>query len=480
MESARVSSSTPPEESTALESILEPSMTCKEFFNSTWQRSCAIFPAADRSQDDKQRQPSMKNNPYVSLIQNGWSTMLDMMDESMEREAQIGDKEKEESASECALFFQQQSPLSLDERASLYNNSGYAAYLDGCSLVHNHADLLSPALASLCEDLQKSFPHAYCNTYLTAPDSQAVSEHADDRDVLVIQVHGSKEWTVFQRIPIPYPYPEEQVGKGGLSVPPEVLQGPVLINKTLQPGDVLYMPRGYVHRARCSSGAPSFHVTVALATHDWTLAGQLAQHTERLLRNVGDYRMALPRVHCSQNWDDVSSEGKEHLQQLVDEAFNTLKKQTTAQIIHESLQNKVQTHNERAFGKRQHVLQRDAKKCALIQNDAVVGPNATRKVTLDSFIRISSDEEKKSVTAALLPGANRPGLQVRECIADDVMILLQKMRSNAKKKYRVGDLRKTLAEAEVITDSRLCDLSLLSFVKQCVALGAFALEQNNI
>ena len=35
---------------------------------------------------------------------------------------------------------------------------------------------------------------------------------------------------------------------------------------TLRRGDVLYMPRGYVHEARTAGSGGSFHVTVAIST----------------------------------------------------------------------------------------------------------------------------------------------------------------------------------------------------------------------
>jgi hypothetical protein len=99
--------------------------------------------------------------------------------------------------------FRQQESLSTKEIMKLYGGNLFAAYLDGCSVVLNHADWLCPYMASLCLDLQKQFPHVYANTYLTPPDSQAVNAHADDRDVLVIQVFGKKHWKVYQNVPIP-------------------------------------------------------------------------------------------------------------------------------------------------------------------------------------------------------------------------------------------------------------------------------------
>ena len=179
------------------------------------------------------------------------------------------------------LLFRNQTVLDATERAVYHDTNVWAAYLDGCSVVLNHADAVSPWLAALCDDLQQhAFPHAYANTYLTPPGAQTAPPHADDRDVLVIQVVGAKQWTVYSNIPIPFPYPHEQVGKEGLAVPPHVLEGPKTLNQvTLEAGDVLYIPRGQVHQAQAAATTqePSFHVTIALATHDWTLAGMLSQ-----------------------------------------------------------------------------------------------------------------------------------------------------------------------------------------------------------
>ena len=48
------------------------------------------------------------------------------------------------------------------------------------------------------------------------------------------------------------------------------MQKKPLLECVLQPGDVLYMPRGFVHEAFCPSDASSWHATLAVATHDWS------------------------------------------------------------------------------------------------------------------------------------------------------------------------------------------------------------------
>ena len=59
------------------------------------------------------------------------------------------------------LFFRNRTPVQQEEVNDIYGNNPFAAYLDGCSVVNNHADLIMAPLAALCNDLQKTFPHAY-------------------------------------------------------------------------------------------------------------------------------------------------------------------------------------------------------------------------------------------------------------------------------------------------------------------------------
>ena len=87
------------------------------------------------------------------------------------------------------------------------------AYLDACSLIVNHAEEASEGVSNLCKALRIDFPHAFGNLYVTPPSSQAVDAHADDRDVIVLQLEGTKHWRVFGPPPIAFPSRDEQVGK---------------------------------------------------------------------------------------------------------------------------------------------------------------------------------------------------------------------------------------------------------------------------
>ena len=52
----------------------------------------------------------------------------------------------------------------------------------------------------------------------------------------------------------------------------------------------------------------SFHVTIAMPTHDWTLAGAITTATQHALGQVVEYRMALPTSLFFNNTNSSTNE----------------------------------------------------------------------------------------------------------------------------------------------------------------------------
>ena len=478
------------EESSALRSIIRG--PTKLFFEEIWQNACALYTheiddgvtshessVSASSFDLEQVQAS----PFQQLLRNGWSSMIQLLENSRQRYFNTATNEIY-----VPLMFQDGEIVSPE----LYKHSLFHAYLNGCSIVINHADEACPYLAVLCLDLQKTFPHAYANTYLTPPLSQAVPPHADDRDVLILQIYGKKHWQVYSNIPIPYPYPQEQVGKDGRKVPPYVLNGPCLIDCILQPGDALYMPRGYVHQAHTVSDEPSYHVTIALATHDWTLAGLFTSATTHIVHGNISHRRALP-VHLGRNIGSPSLHNDGYcndvcaLQEQLDRLFDELKTQITAQTVIKNLNHRYEIHNNRALPLRQEIINQTIIKnqgngrqtsktptlaaMASTQNTAVVvGPEAATLLDMSTLVRASTVEEKLSLAGV---GGPSNGLHVREAIADALMEILLQLKGREGKTCCVKNLR-SLVHSSTLSPL-LCDLTLLSFAKTCVELGALAI-----
>ncbi|EKX39906.1 hypothetical protein GUITHDRAFT_113900 [Guillardia theta CCMP2712] len=173
-----------------------------------------------------------------------------------------------------------------------YENA-FRAFLDDASVVLNHVDKQWPAINIMCQKLQSRFPHTFCNMYLTPAGSQAVHPHSDDRDVLLIQIWGTKEWLVYGS-PQTLPFSDEQVGKSGQRLAEGTI-GPVSLSATLKTGDTLYIPRGFVHEAKAQEHG-SLHITIAIPTQDFTWSGVMMDAMRQKLREekYNKWRRCVP------------------------------------------------------------------------------------------------------------------------------------------------------------------------------------------
>ncbi len=137
----------------------------------------------------------------------------------------------------------------------------------GATLVLQSLHRVHPPVARFCRELADELGHpTQCNAYLTpAGDAQGFAFHHDTHDVLVLQVSGRKRWLVHEPV-LAQPLRDQPRSGAGL-----VTAGAVpLIDTDLEPGDCLYLPRGYIHAAQ-TTDVPSVHLTVgvlSLTRHD--------------------------------------------------------------------------------------------------------------------------------------------------------------------------------------------------------------------
>jgi hypothetical protein len=85
--------------------------------------------------------------------------------------------------------------------------------------------------------------------------------HHDTHDVFCLQVEGAKRWLV-------YPPVLELPLKGQKYVPEMGEPGEPVLDVTMQAGDTLYLPRGWLHQAMTSDAA-SLHLTVGVNVATW-------------------------------------------------------------------------------------------------------------------------------------------------------------------------------------------------------------------
>jgi ribosomal protein L16 Arg81 hydroxylase len=140
-------------------------------------------------------------------------------------------------------------------------------------------------LRELCEALENDFSHpVHANAYLTPGDSPGFTPHYDTHEVFVLQVAGTKRWRVFEP-PLTLPHRTQPFTPMGY-----VLPAAPILELELKQGDLLYLPRGYVHAAHTSQ-RHSAHVTIGITVYTWV---ELLSELVGASKELADFRTALP------------------------------------------------------------------------------------------------------------------------------------------------------------------------------------------
>jgi bifunctional lysine-specific demethylase and histidyl-hydroxylase NO66 len=158
---------------------------------------------------------------------------------------------------------------------------------EGATLVLQSLHRNWPPVVRFCRDLAAEFGHpTQCNAYVTpAGNAQGFAFHHDTHDVFVLQVSGRKRWAVHQPV---VTLPTTRQARAGADLVPEGQQP--LIDTELLPGDVLYLPRGYVHAAQTTDSA-SVHLTIGLLAITWY---DVLRDVTTLAADDLSFRHALP------------------------------------------------------------------------------------------------------------------------------------------------------------------------------------------
>ena len=128
---------------------------------------------------------------------------------------------------------------------------------EGATLIINKVHKLIPEITAFTSEVKYDFGYgAQVNAYCSWPGRQGFSSHYDTHEVFVLQIDGRKQWYVFPDT-IKYPLHEQ---KSASFTPPE---GEPYLSCTLNPGDVLYIPRGHWHYA-IALDEPSLHLTLGV------------------------------------------------------------------------------------------------------------------------------------------------------------------------------------------------------------------------
>jgi len=122
-----------------------------------------------------------------------------------------------------------------------------------------------PAVVDFAVRLAEDLGHpVQVNAYVTPPSSRGFTAHYDVHDVFVLQLAGHKHWTVHPPVH-PDPLRDQPHEQHADVIAAAVKQRPPVLDTVLEPGDALYLPRGYLHAATALGGVCA-HLTVGVHT----------------------------------------------------------------------------------------------------------------------------------------------------------------------------------------------------------------------
>jgi len=152
----------------------------------------------------------------------------------------------------------------------------YAHFRAGKTLIHGGLNLTRPNLRTLARSMTERFAAKSEIVAFLTPAGQRGGAHSDPTDVYVIQLEGTKRWQI---------WPTPQVRRPGEDTYFDSLPDPVL-DLSVQPGDVLYIPYSTPHRAS-AEGSVSLHVTVVAGPRSW--AHHLMSAVQDILHNGPEF-----------------------------------------------------------------------------------------------------------------------------------------------------------------------------------------------
>jgi hypothetical protein len=195
------------------------------------------------------------------------------------------------------------------EEGRLCPNAFHQLVAQGVSIMLISIDDYVPAIATLADSIERRIGHkVWVNCYITFGKTSALKPHYDDHDVLAVQIHGAKRWRGYG-IPIAYPVTTASIA---FDVP--------VWEEFIEPGDVLYVPRGEAHDT-IGEVTPSVHLTFGiLAPNGIDLLNWVAKRAQ----TDAVFRMDVTRVAGEEALHSHELAFKRRLHDLIDQlSFNT-------------------------------------------------------------------------------------------------------------------------------------------------------------
>ncbi|CAK4086749.1 unnamed protein product [Aphanomyces euteiches] len=221
----------------------------------------------------------------------------------------------------------------LNPTGSAYPKTVWKHFDDGCSVRLLCPQKFSDKMWKMLSILEEEWGcMAGSNTYLTPKGTQGFAPHYDDIEAFLLQVEGKKHWKVYAPLSDEETLPrvssrnfsQDDIGKPILEI-------------TLEQGDLLYFPRGFIHQAQSPDDVVSLHVTVSTGQQNSVgnlLETILPQALAGAIASNVDLRKSLPRDYLGYMgvmYSDLEGDSrreeflatmKKHMRLVVNEAMD--------------------------------------------------------------------------------------------------------------------------------------------------------------
>jgi bifunctional lysine-specific demethylase and histidyl-hydroxylase NO66 len=147
-------------------------------------------------------------------------------------------------------------------------NAVYDGFAEGATVVLSALEKVHAPLTTLCGEMEFLFRCPFqAYAYLAPPQAHGPPAHYDTHDVIVLQVEGSKHWRIWKD-PWPLPMRMAENAYDHDAVIRFTENNAPIADEVLEPGDSLYLPRGFIHVAETSAES-SLHITLSAMVVRW-------------------------------------------------------------------------------------------------------------------------------------------------------------------------------------------------------------------
>jgi hypothetical protein len=114
-------------------------------------------------------------------------------------------------------------------------------------------------IIALAREMESTLQHALnsVSCYIAPADAVGLGPHHDETEIFTLQIQGTKQWQIFHQVESiePAMYVRTELGEPRMEI-------------VLSPGDLLYVPHGFVHDV--TSNETSFSITIVFDPFRWT------------------------------------------------------------------------------------------------------------------------------------------------------------------------------------------------------------------